>query len=86
VPGKPDAPEDKGRGDAGSKSARTRQRLLRPDLDPMAARVLVLGALNWAAEWWNPRRVSLDAVPAMPIPGIPQRSQLSQTCAARRIV
>jgi len=32
--------------------------LLRPDLDPM----LVLGALNWAAEWWNPRRGSLDAV------------------------
>ena len=36
--------------------------LLRPDLDPMAARMLVLGALNWAAEWWNPRRGSLDAV------------------------
>ena len=28
----------------------------------MAARMLVLGALNWAAEWWNPRRGSLDAV------------------------
>ena len=36
--------------------------LLRPDLDPMAARMMVLGALNWAAEWWNPRRGSLDAV------------------------
>jgi TetR/AcrR family transcriptional regulator, cholesterol catabolism regulator len=36
--------------------------LLRADLDPMAARMLVLGALNWAAEWWNPRRGSLDAV------------------------
>jgi hypothetical protein len=24
--------------------------------------MLVLGALNWAAEWWNPRRGSLDAV------------------------
>jgi len=22
----------------------------------------VLGALNWAAEWWNPRRGSLDTV------------------------
>jgi TetR/AcrR family transcriptional regulator, cholesterol catabolism regulator len=36
--------------------------LLRPDLDPMAARMLVLGALNWAAEWWNPRRGSIDAL------------------------
>jgi hypothetical protein len=24
--------------------------------------MLVLGALNWAAEWWNPRRGSLDGV------------------------
>ena len=36
--------------------------LLRPDLDPMAARMMVLGALNWAAEWWNPRRGSLEVV------------------------
>ena len=36
--------------------------LLRSDLDPMAARMMVLGALNWAAEWWNPRRGSLDTV------------------------
>jgi AcrR family transcriptional regulator len=36
--------------------------LLRPDLDPRAARMLVLGALNWAAEWWNPRRGSLEVV------------------------
>jgi len=36
--------------------------LLRPGLDLAAARMLVLGALNWAAEWWNPRRGSLDAV------------------------
>jgi TetR/AcrR family transcriptional regulator, cholesterol catabolism regulator len=35
---------------------------LRAELDPMAARMLVLGALNWAAEWWNPRRGSLDVV------------------------
>jgi TetR/AcrR family transcriptional regulator, cholesterol catabolism regulator len=34
--------------------------VLRPELDPRAARMLVLGALNWAAEWWNPRRGSLD--------------------------
>lgn len=36
--------------------------LLRPDVDPVVARMLVLGALNWAAEWWNPRRGSLDTV------------------------
>jgi TetR/AcrR family transcriptional regulator, cholesterol catabolism regulator len=24
--------------------------------------MLVLGALNWAAEWWNPRRGSLEVV------------------------
>jgi AcrR family transcriptional regulator len=36
--------------------------LLRPDLEPMAARMMVLGALNWASEWWNPRRGSLDTV------------------------
>ncbi|MFI1918244.1 TetR/AcrR family transcriptional regulator [Nocardia sp. NPDC020380] len=36
--------------------------LLRPELDPRVARMLVLGALNWAAEWWNPRRGSLETV------------------------
>ena len=36
--------------------------LVRSDLDPVAARMMVLGALNWAAEWWNPRRGSLDLV------------------------
>ena len=35
---------------------------LRPDLDPRAARMHVLGALNWAVEWWNPRRDSLQQV------------------------
>jgi AcrR family transcriptional regulator len=36
--------------------------LLRSDLDPRVTRMMVLGALNWAAEWWNPRRGSLDTV------------------------
>lgn len=36
--------------------------LLRDDLDPRVARMMVLGALNWAAEWWNPRRGTLDQV------------------------
>ncbi|AJE80421.1 regulatory protein TetR [Streptomyces albus] len=35
---------------------------LRSDLDPIIAHLLVVGALNWAAEWWNPRRGSFDAV------------------------
>jgi TetR/AcrR family transcriptional regulator, cholesterol catabolism regulator len=35
---------------------------LREDLDPRMAQLLVLGALNWTAEWWDPRRGSLEAV------------------------
>ena len=35
---------------------------LRADLDPRAARLLILGALNWAVEWWNPRRGPLDVI------------------------
>ncbi len=35
---------------------------LRPGLDPRAARMLILGALNWAVEWWNPRRGSLTTL------------------------
>ncbi len=37
---------------------------IRPELDTRIALALVLGALNWAAEWWNPRRTSVDAVVA----------------------
>jgi AcrR family transcriptional regulator len=37
---------------------------LRPELDTRIALGLVLGALNWAAEWWNPRRTSVDTVVA----------------------
>lgn len=35
---------------------------LRPGLEPVAARMLVLGALNWTAEWWDPHRGSLDTL------------------------
>ncbi|MGQ4618597.1 TetR family transcriptional regulator [Nocardia sp. R7R-8] len=35
---------------------------LSPDLDPSTARMLILGALNWAAEWWTPEAGSLDVV------------------------
>jgi AcrR family transcriptional regulator len=39
--------------------ARTRGEIA-PDLDLHAARLLIIGALNSAPEWWNPRRVSLE--------------------------
>jgi TetR/AcrR family transcriptional regulator, cholesterol catabolism regulator len=42
----------------------TRTGQLRPDLDPRIAQLLVLGALNWTAEWWDPRRTSLDSIVA----------------------
>lgn len=35
---------------------------LRAGLDAGAARMLVLGALNWAAEWWDPQRGSLTTL------------------------
>jgi AcrR family transcriptional regulator len=36
---------------------------VRDDLDPFVARMLVLGALNWTAEWYKPgRRSSAEAV------------------------
>ncbi|MGE0221379.1 TetR/AcrR family transcriptional regulator [Mycolicibacterium sp.] len=37
---------------------------LRPELDLYIAQMLVLGALNWAVEWWHPRRGSIEAVVA----------------------
>lgn len=33
---------------------------IRPGLDLRTARMLVMGALNWTPEWWNPRQGSLD--------------------------
>ena len=38
--------------------------VLRSDLDLYIAQMLVLGALNWAVEWWDPRRGSLETVVA----------------------
>jgi TetR/AcrR family transcriptional regulator, cholesterol catabolism regulator len=35
---------------------------LRSDVDPRIAQLLVLGALNWTAEWWDPRRTSVDSI------------------------
>ena len=37
---------------------------LRPGLDPDLAQPLIIGILNWAAEWWSPKRSSIDAVVA----------------------
>jgi AcrR family transcriptional regulator len=37
---------------------------LRDDLDLYIAQMLVLGALNWTLEWWDPRRSSLDSLVA----------------------
>lgn len=35
---------------------------LRPGLDIGIARMLVIGALNWTTEWWNPEHDSLDVL------------------------
>ncbi|GAA2862219.1 TetR/AcrR family transcriptional regulator [Pseudonocardia halophobica] len=32
------------------------------DLDPWAARMLVIGALNWAPEWWREERGTLEDI------------------------
>jgi AcrR family transcriptional regulator len=31
-----------------------------PDLDPHAARMFLMGAVNWASEWWDPGRGSIE--------------------------
>ncbi|KHL10716.1 UNVERIFIED_CONTAM: hypothetical protein LK11_46825 [Mumia flava] len=33
---------------------------LRGDLDVNLTRLLIIGAMNWAAEWWNPEQRTLD--------------------------
>ena len=35
---------------------------IRADLDTRLAQALILGALNWAVEWWDPRRSSVEAM------------------------
>lgn len=37
---------------------------LREDLDLYVAQMLVMGTVNWAAEWWKPGRVAMDRVVA----------------------
>ncbi|MFI8592134.1 TetR/AcrR family transcriptional regulator [Dietzia maris] len=36
--------------------------VIRSDLDPYMCQMFVMGSLNWAAEWWKPRRGSIDKV------------------------
>jgi TetR/AcrR family transcriptional regulator, cholesterol catabolism regulator len=38
---------------------------LRADVDPSVGRMIVLGALNWSVEWWDPERGPLDEVIAV---------------------
>jgi AcrR family transcriptional regulator len=38
----------------------SREGSLRADLDPDIAQRLIIGLLNWATEWWTPKRSSLD--------------------------
>lgn len=35
---------------------------IRPDADPYLTRMLVIGALNWAAEWWRRDRIPVETV------------------------
>lgn len=35
---------------------------LRDDLDPYLAQMLVMGTINWSAEWWRPNRATIDRV------------------------
>jgi AcrR family transcriptional regulator len=37
---------------------------LRSELEPDVAQLLIIGLLNWATEWYSPKRTSLDAVVA----------------------
>ena len=45
--------------------AAAEEKQIREDLDLYIAQMLVIGALNWTAEWWSPKRGSLDKVVVM---------------------
>ena len=40
------------------------KKTLRKSLDPRLAQGLVLGAINWTPEWWDPQRGSIDVLVA----------------------
>lgn len=54
---------------------------LRPGIEPRVAYGLVIGALNWTAEWWDPERESLDDVvrtaQSLVLHGLSSRSTLT---------
>ncbi|PRZ41056.1 TetR family transcriptional regulator [Antricoccus suffuscus] len=60
---------------------------LRDNIDPQLARLLIIGALNWATEWWSPARGSLEAVietaQAMAHSGIAKRRRRSRPATKR---
>lgn len=66
---------------------------LRSDLDARHAQLLVLGALNWSAEWFDPRRSSVDTIVSNaqvlvrngvgPAPGAQRRAKHTRKTAAR---
>ncbi|MGH3674913.1 MAG: TetR/AcrR family transcriptional regulator [Mycobacterium sp.] len=67
---------------------------LRSDLDARHAQLLVLGALNWSAEWFDPRRSSVDAIVSnaqvlvrnglSPVPPAPRRTKHMRRAATSR--
>jgi AcrR family transcriptional regulator len=66
---------------------------LRADLDPRMAQLLALGALNWTAEWWDPRRSSVEAIVKnaqslvrhglSPSDGVPTRTRQTRARSSR---
>jgi TetR/AcrR family transcriptional regulator, cholesterol catabolism regulator len=66
---------------------------LRGDLDTRHAQLLVLGALNWSAEWFDPRRSSVDTIVSnaqvlvrnglSPVPPASRPIKRARTAAAR---
>jgi hypothetical protein len=70
---------------------------IRADLDARYARMLVMGALNWAAEWWDAKRGSVDTMvrnaqilvrnglsPTFPIAGAPASKTTRTRAPAKR--
>jgi TetR/AcrR family transcriptional regulator, cholesterol catabolism regulator len=67
---------------------------LRDDLDTRIAQLLVIGALNWSAEWFDPRRSSVDTIVSnaqvlvrnglSPAPLAPRATKRSRNAAAVR--
>jgi TetR/AcrR family transcriptional regulator, cholesterol catabolism regulator len=37
-------------------------KLIDPNISPDSVRLLLLGALNWAGEWYRPQRIAIDDI------------------------